>query len=472
MRKTYVTRLPDKAGAFLQASRIISEENGNIVRVSYNRALDVHTLFMEVNADEQAQARITDRLRENGYLSDGNTGTQILMTVLKLRDEPGAVTPVLEVLDKYKVNISYISYQADSSKVQDFKMGLLIDRPDEVSSMITEISRICEMQILDYEVTDRLLDGTVFYITFANEMRTILGLSQEKTNTVLICANRMMQMLDEQNKPVLQTFDYIRRFASFVTLHKGDGFDPVVTVHDAAPGLKLYQIDPPCGSNTYIFEYENRLLFVDSGFACYRDEMVALLRRMIPDFDNKEKTAFITHADVDHAGLLSLFDHVSMSGECAENFALQRAGAQDFREQTPAFEPYIILSKIISGYTPPAENLCDVFGRRSGDELFEYIGSRSFAEWTFDFYEGKGGHVRGETVIVCEELQIIFSGDIFVNIRGFSDAQREFNSLAPFLMTGVDTDPALSRVSREALTEKYKGDYLVCPGHGASMKGF
>ena len=49
-RKTYITRMPDKAGAFLLASKIIARNGGNIVRVNYNRAVDTHTLFIEVSA--------------------------------------------------------------------------------------------------------------------------------------------------------------------------------------------------------------------------------------------------------------------------------------------------------------------------------------------------------------------------------------------------------------------------------------
>ena len=36
---------------------------------------------------------------------------------------------------------------------------------------------------------------------------------------------------------------------------------------------------------------------------------------------------------------------------------------------------------------------------------------------------------------ICDELKIIFSGDIFVNVKGFTKEQKEFNQLAPFLMT-------------------------------------
>lgn len=79
------------------------------------------------------------------------------------------------------------------------------------------------------------------------------------------------------------------------------------------------------------------------------------------------------------------------------------------------------------------------------------IGSRAFGPWTFDFYEGNGGHVTGETVIVCAALKLVFSGDIYVNIKRFSPEQQEFNRLAPFLMTGVDSQPALAKETREFL---------------------
>ena len=71
-------------------------------------------------------------------------------------------------------------------------------------------------------------------------------------------------------------------------------------------------------------------------------------------------------------------------------------------------------------------------------------------------------------MIVCEELRLLFSGDIYVNIRGFTDEQREFNALAPFLMTGVETDSALCKRSREELLRRYPG-YLILPGHGAPL---
>ena len=72
-------------------------------------------------------------------------------------------------------------------------------------------------------------------------------------------------------------------------------------------------------------------------------------------------------------------------------------------------------------------------------------------------------------MIVCDELKLVFSGDIYVNIKGFSEDQKEFNALAPFLMTGVDSNPALAKEAREYLVSKYS-DYIICPGHGTIKK--
>ncbi len=458
--------MPDKAGAFLVASRIISSYGGNIVRVNYNKAVDTHTLFIEVSADEGQHEAIERELKASGYLSNEADKSRILMIVLTLPDVPGAVTPILDILVKYNVNISYMSSQENGTGIQHFKMGLFLEDSGEMTKLIKEISKLCEIKILNYEVTDRLLDGTVFYVSFANEMRDILKLSQEETNEVLICANRLMQLMDEQNKPVLQTFDYIRRFAQFVRSRKGGNFKANVSTDELGGGYKLHVIEPPCGSNTFILQHDDELLFIDCGFACYREEMMEVLKSLIPDFRRKRKSIVLTHADVDHTGLLDMFDRIYLSQSCYDNFKLEHEGKLNFREQNPKHEPYCFLSKVISEYTPPPLDSCTIIGSRSDSKVLSHIGSVSFAGLELECYEGKGGHVKGETVIVCSNFKLVFSGDILVNIKGFSPEQREFNSLAPFLMTGVDIDAELCRQGRERIVKLYPG-YLICPGHGA-----
>ena len=54
MKRSFMTSLPDTSGAFLIASRIILRHGGNMVRASYNKAVDTHTLFLDVEGEEAA----------------------------------------------------------------------------------------------------------------------------------------------------------------------------------------------------------------------------------------------------------------------------------------------------------------------------------------------------------------------------------------------------------------------------------
>ena len=53
MKKTYVTSMPDHIGAFLKASRCFAALGINITRVSYNKAVDSHTLFIDAEGREE-----------------------------------------------------------------------------------------------------------------------------------------------------------------------------------------------------------------------------------------------------------------------------------------------------------------------------------------------------------------------------------------------------------------------------------
>lgn len=217
--------MPDKAGAFLKASKIISFYGGNIVRVSYNKAVDVHTLFIDVSANLQQLEKITEELEALGYLSNEKNENKVILISLKLPDKPGAVKPVLDILNRYEINISYMNSQENGTEYQYFKMGLLIEEPKVIKDLLDEVSKICDVKIIEYNVSEKILDSTVFYISFANEMRDLLMLSQEQTNEFIINSNKIMQLLDEKNELPHKTFEYIRRFARFVVDHKGDNFN-------------------------------------------------------------------------------------------------------------------------------------------------------------------------------------------------------------------------------------------------------
>ncbi len=467
MFKTYITTMQDKSGAFLRASKIIAHNSGNIVRVSYNKAVDIHTLFIDVEADEARLDAITAQLEHFGYLTHDEQQMTVLLVEFKLPDRPGAVTPVLEILSRHKINISYMSSQANGSAYQNFKMGLLIDDPSIIRRLLVEVSKICDVRILDYDATEKHLDNTVFYLGFSNEIRRLLSLTQDQTNDIIVNSNRIMQMLDERGEEPFKTFDYIKRFAEFTVHHAGEAYNPIISQRRLTTDVIMTWIQPPCGSNSYILEYKgDELLFVDCGFAYYRDESLAVYSEIYPNFISRKKSLILTHSDIDHCGCTDLFDTVYVNRSCFENFRFENEGRDSFREQNPSHAPHYRISRIISGYKPPDMQLLRIVNSADPDsELpLSFIGSFSFGDMDFNLYEGNGGHVRGEMILVDDEHQIVFTGDNFVNIAGFSPEQAAFNKLSPYLMTSVNVDSAKATSIRKAIMQ-YK-DYLLCPAHG------
>jgi len=465
MRETYITKMPDKSGAFLKASEIISKNNGNIVRLSYNKAIDVHTLFIEVEAEDEDILRISTELNAIGYLSSNEKDDRVIMISLTLPNIPGSVLPVLRILNNYEINISYMNLQENGTSYLHLKMGLLIENTGIIKALLDEVSKICDVKILEYDMTEKLLDNTVFYLEFANEMRNLLSLTQKQTNEFIINSNRIMQLLDEKNESPLKTFEYIRKFAKFVTEHKGNNFHPQISSRKISERVTLHMIEPPCGSNIYILDDCEELLFVDGGFACFINEMRIILENRFPDFDERKKSIIITHTDIDHTGLLPIFDTVYLSENCYENFLLEQKGRNNFREQNCLHEPYYKLSRVISEYVSPHLDTLKVIGKKIDDNVISKINEFSFGDLQFDVYEGNGGHVRGETILDCKKQKIAFTGDNIVNIKGFSEDQQTFNKLAPYLMQSVNVDSTKATLCRNELTKMTSG-YLICPGHG------
>ena len=139
MKKTFITNIPDRPGSFLKMVRIISELGLNITRVSYNNAIDTHTLFVEVSGEEKLVAKAYDELKTDGFLFKDDNANVILME-FKMQDRPGVLLPVLELINQYNFNISYISSQENSTPYQYFRMALYIDDPFKVDEFLKSVT--------------------------------------------------------------------------------------------------------------------------------------------------------------------------------------------------------------------------------------------------------------------------------------------------------------------------------------------
>lgn len=101
-------------------------------------------------------------------------------------------------------------------------------------------------------------------------------------------------------------------------------------------------------------------------------------------------------------------------------------------------------------------------------EPLTQIGFFDFADLHFEVYEGKGGHLPGEVVLIDYKNHIAFTGDVYINVHGLTAEQAEYNQYAPILMTSVDTDPKLCGEERAAVLQRLGiGNRKIFGAHGA-----
>ena len=469
MKKTYVTSMPNHIGAFLKASRCFSVLGINITRVSYNKAVDSHTLFIDAEGTQEQLKKADIELEKIGYLQSSLNKTSIVLIEFCLPDHPGSVTNILQLINEFNFNISYISSQENGTDYQYFKMGLYVDDSNKISTFLKEAEKLCKVRVIDYNSSEKVYDNSIFYNTYVKGLSETMGLSEEISQELLVHVNLAMQTLDEQGLSPYRTFDSISKFAELLGSSKGKNFNPRISTHKITDNTEITLIEPPCGSNTLIIKSNNKVLFIDSGYACYRDEMADLFRKVLPEFDTMEKTILLTHADVDHCGLLPLFDNVLASTKTAKCLENEYNGMNGYRELNPLHKPYINICKILTSYETVNPNKITALWNdlQNLTDPLTQIGTFDFEEMHFEVYEGKGGHLPGEVVLIDYSKHLAFTGDIYINTHGLTAQQAEYNQYAPILMTSVDTDPSLCSQERKAILQRLGvGQWQIFGAHG------
>ena len=469
MKKTYITTMPNHIGAFLKASECFAALGINITRVSYNKAVDSHTLFIDAEGSSEALAEADKALSHIGYLQTDNIENSIVLLEFTLRDQPGSVTRILHLIDEYQLNISYISSQENGTNYQAFKMGLFVNNEQRLRQFLAQAQELCPVRIIDYNHSEKIYDNSIFYQSFVSGLMQSLGLPEEARADLLVYSNLVMQILDEKGQSPYKTFESISRFAELLAACRGSAFSPRVSRHNVTENTEIILIEPPCGSNTAILRSAGQTLFIDCGYALYREEMEKLFRMLLPDYDALRKRVFITHADVDHCGLLPIFDEVYACGLTKRCLELEYKGQDGYREQNPIHKPYVCICKTLTGYKPGNPDKIKALwdGPEDQTEALVPIGFFQFGELRFEVYQGKGGHLVGETVLIDYIHHVAFTGDIFINIHGLTREQAEYNKYAPVLMTSVDTDPALCALERKSILQRLgEGNWQIFGAHG------
>lgn len=466
MKSSFITSVPDKSGAFLKAVKIFSSLNLNIVRTSYNKSVDSHMIFLEVEGDEAGIEEAREELKTLGYLNIPQEDVVLLEFLLP--DRPGTLEKVLTLIEERNINISYISSVSNGTGWQNYRMGLLLKDKKEQEEFLESAERLYQIRPIDYRKLENSYDNSIFYSGFVSELSKLTDVEKEDRNSLMLSANLAMEVLNSQGLRPDTTFSSIAHFTRLLGKARGEGFKPRVSRGEIKQGYDYILIEPPCGSNTLLITHNNSLLSIDSGYALYRGEMENLFDTLLPEWRKMDRTLFLTHADVDHGGLFYLFDKIVCSKRSRACLDREKRGLDGLREENRLHRPYIRMCKILTHYSLPSmDKVIEVGGEPEFESAaIEKSGAWDWEDLHFTLYEGEGGHLKGESLLMLEEEKIAFTGDIWVNIKDMTDEQREYNTLAPVLMTSVDTDPVLSKKERASMKNILPPKCRVFPGHG------
>ena len=470
LKRTFTTRTPDKPGAFMRACKVIMDHGGNITRVSYKSG--ALNLFIEVEATREVLGDIEKGLSEIAYVDTEVKVPVVLVMDIKIPDTPGMLFPVLEIIDRYEVNISYLNSREENRGFQNFKIGMEVSDPEVSKKILDEVSDIYLLNVVSYNGNYDALDITVGYIRLASKIRRLFSLDDDKVKEFVKECRGVTELLLERGQDPAVVFDKIRQLSDFIAYHRDLNFNPRIATHQLTEETTLTVIEPPCGSNTYVLRNGDDLLFVDSGMGIFSDEMITELRETYPAFFSMNKTMLVTHADADHCGLLSVVDNATIVVD-----KRTADGLFDMARPTGDKDAYNYcygrLCRIITDYVAPDKSIIRTIGDapESHDD-FILLDKIKFGDIELEVYEGPGVHTKGQTVVACRNPKLLFTGDLYSNVKDVTSERAEYNQIAPYLPS--DSEEYFQKLARDKLGKIIdsigRDGLIICGGQGNIKK--
>lgn len=145
-----------------------------------------------------------------------------------------------------------MSGQENDTDHQDLKVGIYIQDPAQTKAFLDRAAKLCEMRVLNYDKSQKVLDNTVFYLSFAHQLASTLHLPQEDMDALIADSNLLMQHLDEKGEAPHKTFSYIGKIAEMLHSFKGENFRARISqAQSVAAGLQAHHRAAVAGQHVY-----------------------------------------------------------------------------------------------------------------------------------------------------------------------------------------------------------------------------
>jgi len=470
--------MPDDPGALHRAAEAIKRHGGNIVRVDYDRRIDPHVVFFEIDADEGAPSLIKEDLAALGYLQTSLSILSFLKFQVYLPDRAGSLFDLLEITTGAKANIAFLDYDTRGRHPDALTVALTADNDAVADRLLNELRGRYRLEILEYDSTGRKLDDNVFYIRLAQELREIIGeAGDEFLLRLLQDINHVVQELTSQGKDPRMVFDSVLKSGRALMSTTGQGFYADVQTFRLSNKAALRCFQLPCGGSIYLLSDGRESVMFDTGFGIYHGDVLDMMQALGADLSSLRGIC-ITHADADHAGATGMFDVPTLMHPGSEEIIKRDNRAYGSKMQDSVLGAvYTTLINLFSRFAPPTEYsiIAPIPLRR--ERGLAVIGEMEACGLTFQILETLGGHQFGHLAYMCRSEGILLTGDCLMNFDSFTPERSDFASLAKNLMNSVNVDSSLASQERAMLLEiaaemdeemKQVGRRaLICGGHGA-----
>jgi glyoxylase-like metal-dependent hydrolase (beta-lactamase superfamily II)/ACT domain-containing protein len=471
--------MPDAPGSLHRAAEIIQKYEGNINRIQYDRRIDPATVFYEVTASDESFEKITRDLAKIGYLQTSLKPLNFLKFCLYLPHKPGALHDFLNFTTSAGANIAFIDFDDKGRHPDRLTVSLNLEQSSVVDQLLDLLKSRYRLEIIEYDTTGKHLDDTVFYVRYAQEIRKLIGDSEEDfLLSFLADANHLVQELMDRGNDPQKVFESILLTGQTLMTTTSDKFSAEVQRVPLNETSNLFCFQLPCGGNIFLINTRDENVMIDTGYGIYHDDVMNMLSRYGFLDDLKISRIFITHADADHCGAAGFFTApVFMHKDTLEIIKKNNRAYGSRSEHSVLEEFYTKMINIFSRFYSPKNVQTFATSPLAMRGIFPVLGIVKINDLEMEILEGLGGHTCGQIYLYSQKSGILFAGDSVINFSSLTKDRADYSSLAAFLVTSVNVDSELAKKERKALLDlAFETDArlvaagrrcLICGGHGA-----
>lgn len=477
-RYAFVTTIPISTGALQRGVAIITKYNGNINRVHFDRSIDPHTVFFEVTAKPEEYEQIRQGLTDIGYLQTSLETFSALKIHIHLPHESGALNDFLTMTTGAGAQVTSITFDDAGIHPDRVTIAMSVRESGPANQLLDTLKSRYPIEVLEFDNTGETLDDTVFYLRFAQKMRSLIESDDDDfLLRFLGDINHTAQDLTARGEDPKNVFRNVIEAGEYIAGTCGDGFYADVQIVHLSEEVTLYAIQLPGGGNIYLFRTLDSFEMLDTGYAVYHQDVMQLFAAYNLPVAEQLTRIITSHGDADHCGAGGFFDVPAIMHPATREIIRTGNRAWGSRNEDMVLEEiYTTMIALYSRWNPPAEGNIRLINTETDEKrsIFPIVCRLTIGDLSFEVMETPGGHQVGELVLYCPEKGYLFTADSLMNFASLTEERRRYNSYADYLVTSVNVDSDLARAERRALmglaqefSEETGRPCTIFGGHGA-----